>query len=155
MDCLCPPRRALSLSKQMLVSFVPERKQDTVADQYAQPPQDCQPQADVLEVVVAAGQQVPRLQLLGAEPLGHLIVHDALHSAAGKVEDVGHLELGGGVQVSVAAAPSDFLDLLFQRGVLFGNDGCSSPEGREHSGNAVGNMFSARYGEEQSNIPLE
>lgn len=95
-----------------LVWLVPEREQDPVADQHAQPPQDGQPQADVLEVVVAAGQQVPRLQLLGTEPLGHLVVHDALHSAPGEVEDVGHLELGGGVQVSVAAAPADLLDLL-------------------------------------------
>lgn len=99
--------------ERSLVSVVPERKQDAVADQHAQPPQDSQPQADVLEVVVAAGQQVPWLQLLGTEPLGHLIVHDALHSAPGKVEDVRHLELGGRVQVSVAATPADFLDLLF------------------------------------------
>lgn len=101
-----------SLSKHIIVSVVPERKQDAVADQHAHPPQDSQPQADVLEVVVAAGQQVPWLQLLGTEALGHLIVHDALHSPAGKVEDVRHLKLSGGVQVSVAATPSDFLDLL-------------------------------------------
>lgn len=33
---------------------IPERQQEAVADDHAQPPQDGQPQADVMEVVVAA-----------------------------------------------------------------------------------------------------
>lgn len=70
------------------VHELPERQQEAIADQHTQPPQDSQPEADVVEVVVAAGQEVPRLQLLGTEPLGHLIVHNALHSPPGKVEDV-------------------------------------------------------------------
>lgn len=108
--------------------LIPERQQEAVADQQAQPPQDGQPQADVLEVVIAAGQQIPGLQLLSSEPLGHLIVHDACHSSASKIEDVRHLKLRGRVQVSVTAAPSDLLDLLLQRGGLLGNDSWSSPE---------------------------
>lgn len=76
-------------------SVIPEWQQESVADQEAQPPQDSQPQADVVKVVVAAGQQVPRLQLFGTEPLGHLIIHDALHSSTSKIKDVGHLKLCG------------------------------------------------------------
>lgn len=110
------------------MQLIPERQQEAVADQQAQPPEDGQPQADVVEVVVAAGQQIPGLQLLGGEPLGHLVVHDALHSAPREIEDVGHLELRGRVQVSVAAAPPDLLDLLLQRGGLLGNDSWGSQE---------------------------
>ena len=101
----------------------PERQQEAVADEQAQAPQHREPQADVVEVVVAAGQQVPGLQLLGAEALGHLVVHDALHAAARKVEDVRHLELRGRVEVPVGAAAADLLDLLLQGGGLPGDDG--------------------------------
>lgn len=38
---------------------LPERQKEAVADHHPQPPQDSQPQTDVLEVVVATGQQVP------------------------------------------------------------------------------------------------
>lgn len=102
--------------------LIPERQQEAIADQQAQPPEDSQPQADVVEVVVAARQQIPGLQLLSREPLGHLVIHDALHSSPSKIEDVGHLKLRGCVQVSVAAAPPDLLDLLLQGGGLLGND---------------------------------
>lgn len=86
-----------------------------------------------MEVVVAAGQQIPGLQLFRREPLGHFIVHDALHSSPSKIEDVRHLELGGRVQVSVAAAPPDLLDLLLQGGGLLGNDSWNSPERKDVS----------------------
>lgn len=107
------------------MQLIPERQQEAITDDHAQPPQDRQPQADVLEVVVAAGQQVPGLQLLCCETLGHLVVHDALHSSPSKIEDVGHLKLRGRGQVFVAPALPDLLDLLLQGGVFLGNDGCS------------------------------
>lgn len=34
--------------------LVPEGQQEAITDEHAQPPQDSQPQADVVEVVVAA-----------------------------------------------------------------------------------------------------
>lgn len=102
--------------------MVPERQQEPIADQEAQPPQDSQPQADILKVVVAACQQIPRLQLLSSEPFGHLIIHDALHSSPSKIKDIWHLKLRGRVQVFVAATPSDLLDLLLQGGGLLGDD---------------------------------
>lgn len=113
------------------VRLIPERQQEAVADQQAQPPEDGQPQADVVEVVVAAGQQIPGLQLLSREPLGHLVVHDARHSSPSEIEDVRHLKLGGRVQISVAAAPPDLFDLLLQGGGLLGNDGWNSSERKE------------------------
>lgn len=79
----------------MLGRALPERQQEAVADHQAQPPQHGEPQADVVEVVVAASQQVPGLQLLSREPLRHLIVHDARHPSPGKVENVRHLKLRG------------------------------------------------------------
>lgn len=72
---------------------VPEWQQEAVADDDAEAPQHAEPQADVPEVVVAAREQVPALQLLGRETLRHLVVYDALHAAAAKVEDVGHFKL--------------------------------------------------------------
>lgn len=106
---------------------VPEWQQEAVADQHPQPPQDGEPQADVLEVVVAAGQQVPGLQLFGREAFGHLIVHDALHPTPAEIEDVGHLELRGGPQVPVTATAPDLFDLLLQGGGLLGDEGFNAP----------------------------
>jgi len=51
---------------------VPERGEDAVPHHDAEAVQQREPQADVLEVHVGASQQVPRHQLLGAEPLRHL-----------------------------------------------------------------------------------
>lgn len=70
------------------VHLIPERQQETIADQQAQPPQDSQPQADIVEVVVAAGQQIPGLQFLSGKPFGHFIIHDAFHSSSSKIENV-------------------------------------------------------------------
>ena len=46
-------------SSRLEVQQIPERQQKAVADQDAQPPKDSQSQADVVEVVVAARQQIP------------------------------------------------------------------------------------------------
>ena len=90
----------------------PERQQEAVADEYAQAPQHGEPQADVLEVIIGPAQQVPGLQLLCREPLGHLVVHDGLHSFPAKIENVRELKLGSVVQGLTAPAPADFFDLL-------------------------------------------
>lgn len=90
----------------------PERQQEAVADEHAQAPQHGEPQADVMEVVVGPAQQVPGLQLLCREPLGHLVVHDRLHSFPAEVENVRKLKLRGIVQRLTAPAPADFFDLF-------------------------------------------
>lgn len=117
-DIYKKPRGFSKASIHQTYVLVPERQQDTIADQEAQPPEDSQPQADIVKVVVAASQQIPGLQLFSRKPLGHLVVHDALHPSPGEVEYVGHLKLRGRVQVFVAAAPPDLLDLLLQGGGL-------------------------------------
>lgn len=83
------------MCSRLEVQQIPERQQKAVPDQDAQPPKDSQSQAYVVEVVVAARQQIPGFQLLCCEPLGHLIVHDALHSSPSEIEDVRHLKFRG------------------------------------------------------------
>lgn len=67
---------------------IPEREKDTVAHHDSHSPQDGEPQADVLKVVVGARQQVPGGQLLRREPLSDLILHDGLDALPAEVEDV-------------------------------------------------------------------
>lgn len=55
---------------------VPERREDAVSHKDAEAVHQRQLQADVVEVVVGARQQVPGHQLLRGEPLGHLSKRD-------------------------------------------------------------------------------
>lgn len=64
----------------------PEREKDTVTYDHAQAPDDGEAQADVVKVVVGAGQEVPGDQLLRGEALSHLVIHDALQALSVEVE---------------------------------------------------------------------
>lgn len=94
----------------------PEWQQKPIADEHSHPPERREPGADVVEVVVASGQQVPGLQLLRREALGHFIIDNALHTSPAEIEDVRHVKL------RLCTASPHFLDLLFKGHWLFSND---------------------------------
>ncbi len=94
----------------------PERQQKPISDEHSHPPERCEPGADVVEDVVASGQQVPGLQLLRREALGHLVIDDALHTSPAEIEDVRHVKL------RLCTTTSHFLDLLFEGHWFFSNN---------------------------------
>ncbi len=94
----------------------PEWQQKPISDEHSHPPERCEPGADVVEDVVASGQQVPGLQLLRCEALGHLVIDDALHTSPAEIEDVRHVKL------RLCTTTSHFLDLLFEGHWFFSNN---------------------------------
>lgn len=107
-----------------------------------------------MEVVVAAGQQIPGLQFLSWEPLCHLIIHDALYSSTSKIEDVRHLKLRGWVQVSVATTPPDLLYLLLQGGGLLSNDSLSKPQTACQQISPLMNMHTFRWTKQTGHLTI-
>lgn len=76
----------------------PEGEEDAVSHEHPHTPENGEAQADVAEVLVGPGEEVPRGELLGGEALRHLVVHDALQALLVEVEGVaqGELPLGLG-----------------------------------------------------------
>lgn len=71
----------------------PQREEDAVSHQDAHHPDDGEAEADVAEILVGSGEEVPRGQLLGGEALRHLVVHDALQALLAEVEGVAQRKL--------------------------------------------------------------
>lgn len=66
----------------------PQREEDAVSHKDADHPGDGEAEADVAEILVGSGEQVPRGQFLWGEALRHLVVHDALQALLAEVEGV-------------------------------------------------------------------
>ena len=81
------------------------RKEDAVAEDEAEQPEDGHAHAHVLVLLVGAREQIPHGELLGGEALGHVVVDDGLEAAMHKLDDVAEFErLLRLVVVVVAAA---------------------------------------------------
>lgn len=91
-NSLSEPWRNTSL-RDVSASNWPEGEEHTVAHEHAHAPEDGEAEADVAEVLIGSGQEVPRGQLLGGEALRHLVVHDALQALLVEVEGVAQREL--------------------------------------------------------------
>lgn len=76
-----------------MASHWPEGEQDAVSHEHAHAPENGEAQADVAEVLIGPGEEVPRGQLLGGEALRHLVVHDALQALLVEVEGIAQDEL--------------------------------------------------------------
>ena len=74
----------------------PEREEDAVTDEDPEAPDDGEAEADVAEVLVGSGEEVPGGQLLGGKALRHLVVHDALQTLLAEVEGVTQSKLPAG-----------------------------------------------------------
>lgn len=94
----------------------PEWQEKPITDEHSHSPERCEPGADVVEVVVASGQQVPGLHLLCGEALGHLVIDNALHTSPAEIEDVRHVKL------RLRTTTPHFLDLLFEGHWFFSNN---------------------------------
>jgi len=55
-----------------------EGEKDEVAEHEAEEPEDCDAEADVLVLLVGAGEEVPDGELFGGEALCYLVVDDCL-----------------------------------------------------------------------------
>lgn len=66
----------------------PQREKDAISHEDADHPDDGEAKADVAEILVGSGEEVPRGQFLWGKALRHLVVHDALQALLAKVEGV-------------------------------------------------------------------
>lgn len=81
----------------------PEGEEDAVSHEHAHAPENGEAEADVAEVLIGPGQEVPGGQLLRGEALRHLVVHDALQALLVEVEGVAQGELP--VRLGLRAPP--------------------------------------------------
>lgn len=66
----------------------PQREKDAISHKDADHPDDGEAEADVAEILVGSGEEVPRGQFLWGEALRHLVVRDALQALLAEVEGV-------------------------------------------------------------------
>lgn len=71
----------------------PQWEQDAISHKDADHPDDGEAEADVAEILVGSGEEVPRGQFLWGEALRHLVVHDALQALLAEVEGVTQCKL--------------------------------------------------------------